>query len=437
MEQELIELLLFAKKALSRGQAICAQANQLSNESDHHSEIIERTWPKILFVRNHILIQLSTLERIREFLSVKIEEVRSCIKDREETFGKVTLDLQNIFRVLENCNIDEGILKFNNEQRKQTTLFDYIDHHSVLELRKQADDEISEIENLCSSLMSTAKTLSNTISELASLQEAALTISLDESASSFSTEKTQIRESITTKMAEILTSLTNHYDQLGEATRLCQSDPDAQLDISVLQRDHDQLPIILEELEESLDFVESITEEIRVRMQVYSSVQEELLKVLLQLEKFSTPGGQADIICEKMISAEGEMKAHEQNLGAYFKELMSLADWYQVYAASYSHLVLEIERRRKAMEKQDELYQELLKSFEDSYNDELQERSQWFAQHGEYLPQDLCQFMMDPPSRLSVQIEEEPRRLPELSKATVKKTSTTVAHHDERRLYVV
>ena len=84
MEQELIELLLFAKKALSRGQAICAQANELSNESDQHTELIERTWPKILFVRNHILIQLNTMERIREFLSVKIEEVFSCIKVRKK-----------------------------------------------------------------------------------------------------------------------------------------------------------------------------------------------------------------------------------------------------------------------------------------------------------------------------------------------------------------
>ncbi|KAI7859162.1 autophagy-related protein 17 [Circinella umbellata] len=421
MEQELIELLLFAKKALSRGQAICAQANELSNESDQHTELIERTWPKILFVRNHILIQLSTMERIREFLSVKIEEVSSCIKDREETFAKVSLDLQNIFQVLEKCHIDEGILKYNNEQGKQTTLFDYIDHQSVLELQKLADDEIGEIENLGSSLMSTAKTLSNTIAELASLQEAALSISLDESTSAFSDTKAHIREDIISKMAEILTSLTNHYDQLGEATRLCQSDPDTQLDISVLQRDHDQVPIILEELDESLDIVESISEEVRIRMQVYSSVQEELLKLLLQLEKFSIPGGQADIICEKMISAESEMKSHEQKLAAFFKELMSLADWYQVYAASYSHLVLEIERRKKAMEKQDELYQELLKSFEDSYDDELQERNRWFAQHGEYLPADLCQFMMDPPSRLLVHLEEQPRRLPKLSKATVKK----------------
>ena len=47
---------------------------------------------------------------------------------------------------MEKCHIDEGILKYNNEQGKQTTLFDYIDHQSVLELQKFADDEIGEIE---------------------------------------------------------------------------------------------------------------------------------------------------------------------------------------------------------------------------------------------------------------------------------------------------
>lgn len=39
-------------------------------------------------------------------------------------------------------------------------------------------------------------------------------------------------------------------------------------------------------------------------MQVYLSVQDELLKVLAHQEKFSTPGGQADTICDKMVNAE-------------------------------------------------------------------------------------------------------------------------------------
>lgn len=222
-------------------------------------------------------------------------------------------------------------------------------------------------------------------------------------------------------MADILTSLTNHYIQLGEATRLCQSEPNASLDISVLQKDHEQVPRILDDLRESLEIVESISEEIRVRMQVYLSMQDELLKVLAHQEKFSTPGGQADTICEKMVNAEAEMKTHEQKLAAYFKELTSLAEWYHVYAASYSHLVLEIERRKKAAERQEELIKELTQSFEDAYNDEYQERRRWFAQHGSFLPEGLCQFMTDPPSRLYVHVDEQSRRLPDLSPSTVKK----------------
>lgn len=79
MEQELIELLLVAKKALSTGQAICAQANERTQETEQYTEAIVKAWPKILFLHNHILIQLSTLERIREFLTVKTEEVHNCI----------------------------------------------------------------------------------------------------------------------------------------------------------------------------------------------------------------------------------------------------------------------------------------------------------------------------------------------------------------------
>lgn len=57
------------------------------------------------------------------------------------------MNLQNIFRVLKDCTIDPGILAINTQQRNQhATLFDYIDHQSVLELQKQADDEIGDIE---------------------------------------------------------------------------------------------------------------------------------------------------------------------------------------------------------------------------------------------------------------------------------------------------
>lgn len=71
-------------------------------------------------------------------------------KDREENLAEVSLNLQNIFRVLKGCTIDPGIMAINtqqDDQRKQrATLFDYIDHQSVLDIQKQADDEIGDIE---------------------------------------------------------------------------------------------------------------------------------------------------------------------------------------------------------------------------------------------------------------------------------------------------
>ena len=58
------------------------------------------------------------------------------------------MNLKNIFRVLKDCTIDPGIMAINIQQKDQrnATLFDYIDHQSVLELQKQADDEIGDIE---------------------------------------------------------------------------------------------------------------------------------------------------------------------------------------------------------------------------------------------------------------------------------------------------
>ncbi|KAG0188568.1 autophagy protein 17 [Apophysomyces sp. BC1034] len=434
MEQELIELLLVAKKALSTGQTICAQANTLSQESERYVEIIEKTWPKILFVNNHILVQLSTLERVREFLVLKTEEARNCIKDRETTLAEVTIELENIFEVLRQSDIDEDILRVNDERNMhktaetKNTLFHHIDDQAVLDLQRRADDEIVEIESLYNSLVTMTKALSSTISDLASLQETSLSISLDEPASSFANEKARIQEDEISKMADILTSLTNHYDQLGEATRLCQSQPEAckQLDITVLQDDHDHIPDILEDLRESLEVVESESEEIRVRMQVYSSVKEELIKVLTQLEQFGAPGGQAEAICDKVVNAEAELKEHEYNLDNFFKQLASLAEWYRSYASSYNHLILEVERRRKIQEKQEKLQEELLESFEEAYNDERQERLKWFKEHGQYLPQALCPFIFDPPTKLSVTMEQTAERLPDLSKSSLQKAMTQV-----------
>jgi hypothetical protein len=127
-------------------------------------------------------------------------------------------------------------------------------------------------------------------------------------------------------------------------------------------------------------------------MQLYLNVRDELIKILNQFEYFGS-GGQLDGILEKLAASEDEIKEREINLQDFFNQLSSLAEWYTCYASSYNYLLLEIERRKKAQEKQEALRRDLLKTFEDAYNDELQERKSWSAQHGQYLPEVLCPFI--------------------------------------------
>ncbi|ORE22736.1 autophagy- protein 17 [Rhizopus azygosporus] len=419
MEQELIELLLFSKKALSTGQTICAQANELCQQSEKCVETIEKIHPKLVFVNNHILVQMATLEKIREYNN---------LKERESTLQSLTIELTTIFNLLKQRTIDKDILRVNrerdpgtNDMGEQVTLFDYISDEAIIELQRQADDEIGEMEVINNLLENQSKNISLTISELSSLREAAMIIPLDEATTAFSHEKLKIQEDEIAKMADILTSLTNHYDQLGEATRLYHSDPEAcgELDITVLEDDHEHIPNILDSLRDSLDVVESIAQ-IEERMQVYLKIQDRLVKVLYELEYFGT-SGQADIICEKIVDAELEIKDRERNLDEFFQQLSSLAEWYRFYASSYNYLLLEIERRRKAQEKQEILRKEMMKALEEAYNDELQERRSWSAQHGQYLPEVLCPFINDLPSKLTVAVESESGRLPNLSPENVEK----------------
>lgn len=137
------------------------------------------------------------------------------------------MELTHIFNLLKQAKIDTDILQVNQErlgstdaeQQQYHTLFDYISDQEIIELQQQADDEIGEIETISNALENQTKSVNTFITEMIYLRKHALTISLDETTTSYSSEKIQIQEDEISTMADILTSLTNHYDQLGEATR--------------------------------------------------------------------------------------------------------------------------------------------------------------------------------------------------------------------------
>lgn len=122
--------------------------------------------------------------------------------------------------------------------------------------------------------------MSSLVQELQSSKEKASSIFLDDSISNFANEKIQLQEEESLKMADILTSLMKHFDQVQEATRLdisypfisnilflievtvkkkriSQLGPEEceKLDITILKADDDSLQNIIEELRIGLDVV--------------------------------------------------------------------------------------------------------------------------------------------------------------------------------------
>lgn len=80
IQQELVSLLVVAKKAFSQGRDMCNQANIYQQSSQKYIETIERIHPKLLFVDNHISLQLKDLDSMRNYLDAGAETCKNRIK---------------------------------------------------------------------------------------------------------------------------------------------------------------------------------------------------------------------------------------------------------------------------------------------------------------------------------------------------------------------
>ncbi|KAG2177347.1 hypothetical protein INT43_008004 [Umbelopsis isabellina] len=428
MEQDLINILLFAKKALHSGQAIGGQADQSRKETESLAEMLETQWPKLLFLNEHITTQLNTLIKVHDFIYLTAGDLQGFIKSKEAALGNLSMAVQQTFDSLKKHYIDPEILEVNKKYTKEhnidlntsrnsymerKTLFDYIDDQAVLDLQQQTDDEISAVE------VGMAKSLSNTTQSLQNTQKAILAKYFTQNASSFVIDKKEGQEHALSQMADILNSLLQHYAQVGEAMKVLQANPNELLDIKVLQDDHDHLPDIIDSLQAYLQEVEDIRNDLRYRSEEYGDASDEMAKLFLELEQLGEPKGTLDNIFEKLIMIERKLQEHKDTLNNYFENLWVLVDWYSQYAVSYHYMTIEIARRQKAQQKQTKLLEDCLKKFEDLYIEELENRKEWATKHAAYLPTDLCPFMNEPPPRITFNTSPGGHELPDISPQVV------------------
>ncbi|CAG8702739.1 8235_t:CDS:2, partial [Racocetra persica] len=260
-----------------------------------------------------------------------------------------------------------------------------------------------------------SKSLENVNTQQKQLDEMLLNnnISLEKSGIDFAREKFIALEQEATTMAETLVSLARNYDQVSSALKACKShaDDSLNLDISVLENDTGLLPSIIQVLQDGLQYIESLSEEVRVINHIYRASYDEANKLFSELDGF---GSSFENISNTIKELEADFEKGSVIVDRLLDELLNLNMWYEEFSRAYDHMIVEIDRRHKVKEQHEKLIEDYSIKLEGLYLEETQQRELFFQNHGRYLPSDLCPPIQEPPIRYEIFTQDD-TKLPILS----------------------
>ncbi|ORX86161.1 hypothetical protein K493DRAFT_341673 [Basidiobolus meristosporus CBS 931.73] len=307
------------------------------------------------------------------------------------------------------------------------TLYDYIDEQSVASLKKNTQLELAYLKDLLRDSLNDCKKLNNWLEDFNSLNNSSITF--EESGFTYSIETRQRQEDETNRMADVLLSLARHYDQVSSVLKVCQSQSEDEfnIDISVLEKDTDEIPSVLEDLEESLQMIEAISEDVKIRNQLYASVQNELVNLLTKIDECSS---EISKIVENIKSTKLEFSRRRSSLEGFSDELYNLVAWYHEFSSSYHHLVIEIDRRHRVEKYHQEIAEDYSKALQELHLAEERERHLFFEQYGPYLPMDLCPSIAELPVLYEIR-PDALSNLPDISAKSVKEAITRLSNEQQ------
>ncbi|KIK12969.1 hypothetical protein PISMIDRAFT_18328 [Pisolithus microcarpus 441] len=156
-----------------------------------------------------------------------------------------------------------------------------------------------------------------------------------------------------------------------------------------MNRDTDELPAIMSELEESVKAVEAAHEKLLTAKVAASEKLDASSSILNDLDEL---GEIMSDMLEKQEEIEGDCEDVLEGLQQRLQVVEELHHRYVLYQSSFNKLLVEIARRRQ--------YREAAEKIVDGM--ERQVREDFNAEHGAHIPADLCPCIENPPTRWDV-----------------------------------
>lgn len=201
-------------------------------------------------------------------------------------------------------------------------------------------------------------------------------------------------------MAGLLESLASHYDQMAGALKESEAgEAFSEEDLQNMNRDTEELPAIMSELEENAKAIEGHHEHLLAAQDTSQKELDHLNTVLDDLDQLGDIMGE---ILQNQESVEAKCEEELNSLHRHLQTLNHLHERYVAYQTAFSKLIIEISRRRSYREAAENIVRGMMTQLRQMTEEEDQVRNHFNAQYGAHLPEDICLCIGNPPTKWEV-----------------------------------
>ncbi|KAJ3972724.1 autophagy-related protein 17 [Lentinula raphanica] len=436
-QTHIVPLVLQSQNALQEGEQLCSKANELSTASAQASVEVLILDAKVRWITDNVLEQLKLAASVAKSIEDKRTKLNKQVQDWDNLRTTQTKALDRILDELGSQRVppefhqtsaassifgsqnseDEqqastrqvnGIVPLSHspsdtilvsKRKPQTdrknwkTLRDFVDDQAIEDIFESMEEEHTVVEDILSRTDEYSEKLNTAICSIREyLPEDMPVPSIERYISS--------QDSAQVGMASHLESLAAHFDQMGNALRECQAgDAFSDDDIQDMNRDTEELPSIISELEENLH---SITTTYEHLCQIRDANQEHLRQLEHVLDELDELGDIMTGMLQTQEIVESECEDHFTEMQRHLLTVEDLQQRFISYQTAFRKLILEIARRRLYKEAAENIVRGMMDQLTAMTEEERKVREHFNHEHGAHLPEDLCLCISNLPTRWEI-----------------------------------
>ncbi|KAH6909015.1 autophagy protein Apg17-domain-containing protein [Coprinopsis sp. MPI-PUGE-AT-0042] len=447
----LVSLVLESEKALQQGQQVCARAQERYNASAQEAVDVLALDAKVRWMSDAILEQLKLAAGVARCIEEKRVAVARRVKEWDTERAKSTDALEAILDSLGHQVVppdfhetsaassifgsqhsdDEGDVELsagpksplangrkpaingvppspvspaatirrnsNNakasadvaEQASQPdrsrwkTLRDFVDDRAIEDILETIENDRNHLEDIINQTDDYPSSLRRTVGSLREIHDSIAS-----------------QETFIASMAEKLDSLLLHFDQMAEALKDCEAGVlFGEDDLGAMDRDTEELPVIMTELGEAEKHVADAHEGLVGKRKMSRESLDHLTRVLNDLDELG------DIMGEMLNMQDSVEVECEESLTAMSIQLETLDHLHQryvLYQTAFNKLLLEIARRRHYKTSVEQFVKTMQDQLRSMVEEENEVRKHFNAEYGAHLPEDICLCIANEPTRYDV-----------------------------------